>query len=96
MSSRATTARDKKHGGWREKTEPACRRSSSTGSHGKLDGAVKKYVDGKVASDATYKDGKAEGAYTEYRDGKPSLTGQFKAECAPARGPSTAPTARSC
>jgi uncharacterized protein len=44
---------------------------------GKLDGAVKKYENGKLASEQTYKSGKVEGAYTEYRNGKPSFTGTF-------------------
>jgi len=44
---------------------------------GKLDGAVKKYDNGKLVSEATYKNGKAEGPYTVFRDGKPALTGTF-------------------
>jgi len=44
---------------------------------GKLDGVVKKYVDGKVSLEAHYVDGKAEGSYTELRLGKRSVTGQF-------------------
>ena len=48
-----------------------------TWKRGKLDGAVKKYIDGKVATEATYKDGKATGRYVEYRAGKPAVTGQF-------------------
>ena len=34
-----------------------------------LDGAVKKYVDGKLAMETTYVDGKVEGPYTELRHG---------------------------
>jgi antitoxin component YwqK of YwqJK toxin-antitoxin module len=45
---------------------------------GKLDGAVKKFVDGKLATEASYKDGKATGPYTEYRGSKPAVTGQFQ------------------
>lgn len=71
---------DKKHGWWREKTELGVPTLEEHWKRGKLDGTVKKYIDGKVATQATYKDGKAEGPYTEYRDGKPWLTGQFKAD----------------
>ena len=46
----------------------------------KLDGAVRKYADGKLVSEATYKDGKATGSYIEYRAGRPSVTGQFAAD----------------
>jgi len=44
---------------------------------GKLDGKVKKYVDGKLAMEATYVAGKVEGPYAEFRAGKPAVTGQF-------------------
>jgi antitoxin component YwqK of YwqJK toxin-antitoxin module len=39
---------------------------------------VKKYVDGKLATEATYKDGKATGPYVEYRAGRLATTGQFR------------------
>ncbi|HUS30385.1 MAG TPA: hypothetical protein VMZ53_17875 [Kofleriaceae bacterium] len=68
---------DKKHGTWREWTESGELVLEQHWKRGKLDGAVKKYVDGKVVSEATYKDGKVEGTYTEYRGSKPSLVGQF-------------------
>jgi uncharacterized protein len=71
---------DKKHGWWREKTELGVLTLEEHYKYGKLDGAVRKYIDGKVAVESTYKSGKAEGPYTEYRDGKKSLTGQFKAD----------------
>jgi antitoxin component YwqK of YwqJK toxin-antitoxin module len=71
---------DKKHGWWREKTELGVPTLEEHWRYGKLDGVVKKYIDGKVAVLSTYKNGKAEGPYTEYRAGKPSLTGQFKAD----------------
>jgi antitoxin component YwqK of YwqJK toxin-antitoxin module len=38
---------------------------------------VRKYIDGKLATEATYKDGRASGKYVEYRNGKPAVTGQF-------------------
>lgn len=71
---------DKKHGWWREWTEAGVPVSEEQWKRGKLDGAFRKYTDGKLAVEATYKDGKAEGAYTEYRDGKPALVGQFTAD----------------
>ncbi len=70
-------ASDRKHGMWREWNDNGVLLSEIRWKRGKLDGAFKKYVDGKIAVEATYKDGRAEGAYTEYRDGKPSLSGQF-------------------
>ena len=76
-------ADDRKHGVWREWTETATGMQLTLEQHwkyGKLDGAVKKYVDGKVVEESTYKMGKAEGAYVEYRNGKPALTGQFTAD----------------
>ncbi|HSN28763.1 MAG TPA: hypothetical protein VLT45_20895 [Kofleriaceae bacterium] len=73
-------ADDKKHGWWREKTELGVPTLQEHFLYGRLDGAVRKYIDGKVAVESTYKRGKAEGKYTEYRDGKPSLTGEFKAD----------------
>ena len=71
---------DRKHGWWREMTEAGALGSEEQWKRGKLDGAFKKYTDGKLAVEATYKDGKVEGAYTEYRDGKPALVGQFAAD----------------
>ena len=70
-------ASERKHGWWREWSETGVLQSEIHWKRGKLDGAFKKYVDGKVSVEATYKDGKALGTYTEYRAGKPSLTGQF-------------------
>jgi antitoxin component YwqK of YwqJK toxin-antitoxin module len=71
---------DKKHGWWREKTEAGVPTLEEHWKYGRLDGVVRKFIDGKVAVESNYKSGKAEGAYTEYRGGKPSLTGQFKAD----------------
>lgn len=68
---------DKKHGVWKEQTELGVPTLEQHWKRGKLDGTVKKFIDGKVAVVSTYKDGLAEGPYTEYRDGKPSLAGQF-------------------
>ncbi len=73
-------ASDRKHGLWREWNDAGVLLSEIRWKRGKLDGVLKKYVDGKLSLEASYKDGKAEGAYTEYRDGKPSLTGQFAAD----------------
>lgn len=72
--------KDQKHGRWRELTETGELTLEAHYKHGKLDGAWKKYVAGKVAVEATYKNGLADGTYTEYRDGKPSLVGQFAAD----------------
>jgi len=69
---------DVKHGVWKEWTAEGVPTLEQTWKRGKLDGAVKKYVDGKLATEATYKDGKANGPYIEYRAGKPALTGQFQ------------------
>jgi antitoxin component YwqK of YwqJK toxin-antitoxin module len=69
---------DKKHGWWREKTELGVPTLEQHWKYGKLDGTVRKFIDGKVAVESTYKMGKAEGPYSEYRGSKPSLTGQFK------------------
>jgi uncharacterized protein len=71
---------DKKHGTWREWTETGVLVLEQHWKRGKLDGALKKYEDGKLAVEATYKDGKAEGTYTEYRAGKASLVGQLAAD----------------
>jgi len=73
-------ANDRKHGAWHEQTPAGVATLDQMWKRGKLDGTVKKYANGKLASQATYKDGKAEGAYAEYRDGKPALTGQFAAD----------------
>jgi antitoxin component YwqK of YwqJK toxin-antitoxin module len=68
---------DRKHGWWREWTEQGALVLEQHWKRGRLDGAVKKYVDGKLASEATYKDGKADGPYVEYRDDKRALVGQY-------------------
>ena len=68
---------DQKHGAWKEWTSDGVPTLEDSYKRGKLDGVVRKYVAGKVATEATYKDGKVNGAYTEFRDGKPALTGQF-------------------
>lgn len=73
-------AGDRKHGVWREQTEAGVPTLEQHWSRGKLDGAWKKFVDGKLAASGTYKDGLAEGTYTEYRNGKPALVGQFSAD----------------
>jgi antitoxin component YwqK of YwqJK toxin-antitoxin module len=71
---------DQRHGTWRDFTELGVITLEQRYKRGKLDGAWKKFVDGKVAVEATYKDGLVDGTYTEYRAGKPSLTGQFAAD----------------
>jgi antitoxin component YwqK of YwqJK toxin-antitoxin module len=68
---------DAKSGSWKEWTPDGVPTLEQGWKRGRLDGVVKKYIDGQVASETTYKDGKAIGKYTEYRDGKPALTGQF-------------------
>jgi antitoxin component YwqK of YwqJK toxin-antitoxin module len=69
---------DVKHGLWKEWTlDGATLLVEESWKLGKLDGKVKKYVDGKLSMEATYIDGRVDGTYTEYRDGKPSLIGQF-------------------
>jgi uncharacterized protein len=73
-------AGDRKHGMWREQTEAGLPTLEERYSRGKLDGPWKKFVDGKLAAEATYKDGLAEGTYTEYRNGKPALVGQLSAD----------------
>lgn len=73
-------ASDRKHGWWREWNDAGVLQSEIHYKRGRVDGAFKKYIDGKVAVEATYKDGKADGPYTEYRDGKPAVTGQFAAD----------------
>jgi antitoxin component YwqK of YwqJK toxin-antitoxin module len=67
----------RKHGRWHEQTETEVPILDERWKRGKLDGAFKKYVDGKLVVETTYKDGKVDGAYIEYRDGKPAMTGQF-------------------
>ncbi|MBL9017193.1 MAG: hypothetical protein JNL83_23600 [Myxococcales bacterium] len=69
---------DQKHGVWKEWTlDGTTLLVEQSWKRGKLDGPVKKYVDGKLAMEATYVDGVASGPYTERRDGKPAVTGQF-------------------
>jgi antitoxin component YwqK of YwqJK toxin-antitoxin module len=68
---------DVKHGAWKEWTGDGVPTLEQGWKRGKLDGLVRKYLDGKVATEATYKDGKAAGRYVEYRGGKPAVTGQF-------------------
>ncbi|MGE5181596.1 MAG: toxin-antitoxin system YwqK family antitoxin [Acidobacteriota bacterium] len=68
---------DRKHGVWKEWTELGVPTLEQHWRRGRLDGAVKKLVDGKVVVESTYKDGKVNGPYVEYRNGKPALTGQF-------------------
>lgn len=69
-----------KHGRWKEWNADGVLLSEETWKKGKLEGAVKKYVDGKLAMEAAYVDGKADGPYVEYRLGKPAVTGQFAAD----------------
>ncbi len=71
---------NRKHGWWREWTELGVLTLEEHWKRGKLDGAMKKYIDGKVAVDATYKDGKLDGPYTEFRGSKPALSGQWTAD----------------
>lgn len=66
-----------KHGVWKEWTADGVLVLEQLWKRGKLEGSVKKYLDGKLDMEATYADGKAEGAYAEYRLGKPAVTGQF-------------------
>lgn len=68
---------EQKHGAWKEWTPDGVPTLEQTWKRGRLDGAVKKYIDGKVAMEATYKDGKATGRYVEYRAGKLAVNGQF-------------------
>jgi antitoxin component YwqK of YwqJK toxin-antitoxin module len=67
-----------KWGSWKEWTTDGVLLVDRNWKRGKLDGAWKKLVAGKVGSQATYKDGKLEGEYKELRDGKPAVTGQFE------------------
>jgi len=68
---------DAKHGAWKEFTPDGVPTLEQMWKRGKLDGVVKKYIDGAIATQATFKDGKATGLYAEYRAGKPAVTGQF-------------------
>ena len=69
---------DLKHGVWREWTADGTQlQLEQHWKRGKLDGKVKKYVGGKLATEATYVDGKVDGPYAELRDGKPAVTGQY-------------------
>jgi antitoxin component YwqK of YwqJK toxin-antitoxin module len=70
-------ANDRKHGAWKEWTDLGVPTLEEHWKRGKLDGAYKKFVEGKLAVEASYKDGKVDGAYIEYRAGKQSLVGQF-------------------
>jgi len=69
-----------KHGTWKEWTPDGVLVLEQSWRRGKLQGAVKKYVDGKLSEQSTYAAGKAEGAYVELRHGKPALTGQFASD----------------
>jgi antitoxin component YwqK of YwqJK toxin-antitoxin module len=73
-------ANDRKHGAWKEFTELGIATLEQHWKRGKLDGPVKKFVDGKVSVESTYKDGKVDGPYIEYRGGKQSLVGQFASD----------------
>lgn len=65
-------------GDWREYTADGVLLLDERYKRNRVDGAVKKFVDGKPSLVATYKDGKAEGEYLELRpDGKPAVKGQF-------------------
>ncbi len=67
-----------RHGYWKEwNADGSVLMLEQTFKRNKLEGAFKKYVDGKLSVQATYKDGKAEGDYREFRNGKPAVTGQF-------------------
>jgi antitoxin component YwqK of YwqJK toxin-antitoxin module len=69
-----------KHGTWKEWTPDGVLLHEQSWKRGKLDGSVKKYVDGKLSVQSTYAEGKAEGPYVELRHGKPAVTGQFAAD----------------
>ena len=68
---------DVKHGAWKEWTPEGVLLLEQSWKKGKLDGKVKKYVDGKLAMETAYVDGKVIGPYAEFRNGKPAVTGQF-------------------
>jgi uncharacterized protein len=69
-----------KHGTWKEWTPDGVLLVEQSWKRGKLDGSVKKYVDGKLSVQSTYVQGKAEGPYQELRHGKPAVTGQFASD----------------
>jgi uncharacterized protein len=69
-----------KHGAWKEWTSDGVLVLEQSWKRGKLDGDVKKYVDGKLSEQSTYAEGRAEGPYVELRQGKPAVTGQFAAD----------------
>ncbi len=71
---------DAKHGTWKYTTAAGAPRREQTFANGRLDGVVRKYVDGKLAMETTYADGKVIGPYAEYRNGKPAITGQHEAD----------------
>ncbi len=71
---------DAKHGTWKYMTAAGAPRREQTYVDGRLDGVIKKYVDGKLAMETTYAAGKVVGPYTEYRNGKPAVTGQYVAD----------------
>ncbi len=66
-----------KHGPWKEWTATGTIVLDEHFDHGRLDGTVKKYVGGTLASEATFASGKAHGPYVELRAGTPAVTGQF-------------------
>jgi antitoxin component YwqK of YwqJK toxin-antitoxin module len=68
---------DVKHGTWKEWTAEGVPTLEQTWRRGRLDGVVRKYIDGKISTEVSYKDGKATGPYVEYRGGKRAVTGQF-------------------
>jgi len=68
---------DAKHGTWKELTPEGVPTLEQTWKRGRLDGVVKKFLDGQLSTEATFKDGRAVGPYTEYRAGKRAVTGQF-------------------
>jgi antitoxin component YwqK of YwqJK toxin-antitoxin module len=68
---------DLRHGAWKEWTADGVPTLDQSWKRGKLDGPLRKFIDGKVATETVYKDGKVAGSYVEYRDGKPAVTGQF-------------------
>jgi antitoxin component YwqK of YwqJK toxin-antitoxin module len=71
---------DHKHGTWKYSTMTGAPLREHTYELGRLDGVVRKYIDGRVAMETTYADGKVVGPYAEYRDGKPAITGQYDAD----------------
>jgi antitoxin component YwqK of YwqJK toxin-antitoxin module len=71
----------KKHGVWKEWTADGhVLVLQQTWKRGKLDGSVKKFVDGKLSLEATYLAGQVAGVYTEHRNGKPAVTGSYVAD----------------